>query len=57
MRPTKYTWSEMQKSVFEGSNDKDLYLFVPNRLYRLIKKAVGKNSNVHIVRNKKVPKD
>lgn len=57
MNPTKYKWSEMQKSVFEGSNDKDLYLFVPNRLYRLIKKAVGKNSNVHIIRNKKVPKD
>lgn len=54
MNPTKYTWSEMQKSVFEGNNDKDLYMFVPNRLYSLIKRAVGKNSNVKVVRLKKV---
>ena len=60
MTLTKHKLSEIFKQAFKDGKDlnrHDLYMVVPPSLYKVVKKAMGKNSNVHIVRNKKVPKD
>lgn len=59
MTLTKHKLSEIFKQAFkdgEDPNRHDLYMVVPPSLYKVIKKVMGKEPNVHIVKNKKVPK-